>query len=139
MTTKERFSWKKRGRSFGYAGKGTLTLVREEHNAWIHCAVAVCVIIAAAIFDCSAAEWCLIIICIGGVLSAEAVNSAVEALADKISPCDDPTLGKSSAGFDPMIGKAKDLAAGAVLLAAIAAVAVGLIIFIPKVVNLLSC
>ncbi len=60
-------------------------------------------------------------LCIGGVLMAEGFNSAVEALADKI--CTTP---------DPLIKRAKDIAAGAVLLFVIAAVAVGLIIFIPR-------
>lgn len=66
-------------------------------------------------------EWCLIILCIGGVISAEAINSSLETLADKVS--DKP---------DPFIGKAKDLAAGAVLIMAIASVGVGLLIFLPK-------
>ena len=55
---------------------------------------------------------------------AESFNSAIEALADKISP-----------DKDPLIGKAKDLAAGAVLLFVIVAVAAGLIIFIPKIIS----
>ena len=60
------------------------------------------------------------------VLAAEAVNSAIEALADRVSP-----------GYDEAIKRTKDLAAGAVLLTAIAAAAVGLLIFIPKIMNLL--
>ena len=56
---------------------------------------------------------------------AEAFNTAIEALCDKVSP-----------GFDPLIGRAKDLAAGAVLLFVFAAITVGLIVFIPKFIAL---
>ncbi len=115
-----------RARSFKFAFKGIATLFREEPNARIHLFVMTCVLIAGALLGLSAGEWCAVLICIGGVLMAEAFNSAIEALADKISP-----------GFDPLIGKAKDLGAAAVLLFVFAAVAVGLIIFIPKLLTLL--
>lgn len=65
--------------------------------------------------------WIVICLCIGLVLSAEAVNSAIEALADRVSPA-----------YDEAIKRTKDLAAGAVLLLAIASAVVGLIIFLPK-------
>lgn len=70
----------------------------------------------------SPTEWGLVSLCIGGVLMAEAFNTAIEALADKVSP-----------QKDPLIAKAKDVAAGAVLIFVFAAVAVGLIVFIPKI------
>lgn len=69
----------------------------------------------------SSMEWIVICLCIGLVLSAEAVNSAIEALADRVSPA-----------YDEAIKRTKDLAAGAVLLLAIASAVVGLIIFLPK-------
>lgn len=122
------FSWKARARSFAYAWHGICALLRCEHNAWIHVSVTVAVLAAGIIFGLSATEWCLISICIGGVLAAEAFNSAIEALADKVSP-----------ERDELVGKAKDLAAGAVLLFVCGAVAVGLIIFIPKLMCLLGC
>lgn len=111
----------KRIRSFGYAFSGIGRLFSQP-NACIHAAVTVLVIAAGVWLRISATEWCLVLICIGGVLMAEAFNTAVEALADKVSP-----------GYDPLIGRAKDLAAGAVLIFVLAAVAVGLIIFIPKI------
>ncbi|MEZ3519106.1 MAG: diacylglycerol kinase family protein [Muribaculaceae bacterium] len=111
----------KRIRSFGYAFSGIGRLFSQP-NACIHAAVTVLVIAAGVWLRISATEWCLVSICIGGVLMAEAFNTAVEALADKVSP-----------GYDPLIGRAKDLAAGAVLIFVLAAVAVGLIIFIPKI------
>lgn len=96
-------------------------LFRSEHNAWIHAALAVGAVILGFILNISASEWIAVIILIGAVLALEAVNSAVEALADKISP-----------QFDPLIGKAKDLAAAAVLFMAVATAVVATIIFIPK-------
>lgn len=116
------FRWRDRARSFVYAWRGIRTLVREEHNARIHLGVTVCVIAAGLLFGISLSEWAVIGVCIGMVLGFEALNSAVEALADHVSP-----------GFAPLIGKAKDLAAGAVLLATFGAVAAGLAIFLPKI------
>lgn len=123
----KKFSWKERGRSFRFAWQGILTLVREEHNARIHVCVGVAVLIAGFLFSISRMEWCVVALCMGGVLMAEAFNSAVEALCDKVSP-----------EKDPYIGKAKDLAAGAVLLFVCGAVAAGLIVFVPHVADLFS-
>lgn len=111
----------KRKKAFGYAGRGIRRLVSHEAHAKIHLLAAVLVVIVGAIVGLSANEWCLVILCIGGVLMAEGFNTAVELLSDKVSP-----------EYDPLIGAAKDIAAGAVLIMAIAAAAVGLIIFLPK-------
>lgn len=116
------FSWKARGRSFRYAWSGIRALVKGEHNARIHCCVAVAVVAVGACLSLQPWEWVAICLCIGGVLMAEGFNSAIEALADKT--CADP---------DPLIKRAKDIAAGAVLLFVMAAVAAGLVIFIPKI------
>lgn len=117
----EKFSWRKRGKSFVYAFNGIRMFVLNEHNAWIHCTVAVCVIIAGFVFGVSVTEWCLIALCIGMVLAAEAVNTAVENIVDLVSP-----------EYNALAGKAKDIAAGAVLVTAISAAVVGCIIFVPK-------
>ena len=117
----KRFSIKDRIYSFKYAGRGVVRLVSREHNAWIHCFAAVCVITAGILVGLSSMEWIVICLCIGLVLSAEAVNSAIEALADRVSPA-----------YDEAIKRTKDLAAGAVLLLAIASAVVGLIIFLPN-------
>lgn len=119
------FTLRKRLRSFRYAFNGIKLLIAREPNAWIHCFAAVCVIGAGLLLGLSATEWSLIALAIGGVFAAEAVNSSVEALADRVCP-----------DFDEAIKRTKDLAAGGVLLAAIAAAAVGLIIFLPKLVSL---
>lgn len=118
----KKFSIKARIKSFRYALAGIVTLIKNEHNARIHLCVAVCVLAAGVGFDISATEWIFVIFAIGFVLSAEAVNSAVEYLADFVSP-----------GKNEQIKRAKDVAAAAVLIAAITAVAIGVIIFVPKV------
>ena len=114
---------KKRVRSFGYAFCGIADLFSQP-NACIHAAVTCIVLICGWWCDISVTEWCLVILCIGGVLMAEGFNTAIEYLADKITK-----------DHDPLIGKAKDVAAGAVLILVFAAVAVGLLIFLPKFVD----
>lgn len=91
-----------------------------QPNACIHACVMVIVIIAGWWYDITVMEWCVVALCIAGVLMAEAFNSAVESLADAVTE-----------EYNPLIGRAKDLAAGAVLLFVIGAVAAGLIIFLP--------
>ncbi|MDE6227803.1 MAG: diacylglycerol kinase family protein [Muribaculaceae bacterium] len=127
MNEKEQFSWRKRGKSFRYAGHGLKVLIAFEHNARIHLVAAGVALALGWLLRISSLEWCLIVICITSVLSAEAVNSAIEALADRITT-----------DHDPFIGRAKDLAAAAVLLLATGAVVVGLIIFLPKILSLIS-
>lgn len=118
----KKFSWRKRAKSFRYAFRGLVTLIKNEHNARIHLAAAAGVLAAGFFFGLSAGEWIAVVIAIAAVFSAEALNSAVEALADLVSP-----------GYHPLVKKAKDLAAGAVLLVALGAAATGLIIFLPKI------
>lgn len=115
-----------RVRAFGFAWKGIVSLFRREPNAQVHLCAAVLVIVAGFVFRLSASEWCAVILCIGGVFMAEGFNTALECIADKVSP-----------QLDPLIGRAKDVAAGAVLLFVAAAVVVGLIVFIPKIYVLL--
>ena len=125
MITDGKFSWRARLKSFKYAWQGFKALLRYEHNARIHCVAAFAVIIAGFLFRISAAEWLAIVLCIGLVISAEAMNSAVEALADRITT-----------DHDPLIGRAKDLGATAVTILALVSVVVALIIFIPKIILL---
>lgn len=120
-----RFSWRARARSFRYAWRGIASLLGGEHNAWIHCAVAVAVVGAGLWLGLARWEWCVVALCIGGVLMAEGFNTAIEALADKV--CRER---------DPLIARAKDVAAGAVLLFVAGALAAGLIIFLPKIIRL---
>lgn len=117
-----KFSFKARLRSFTYACNGIVTLIAHTHNARIHLFAAVCTVIAGGLLGLSASEWIVITFAIAAVFMAEAFNSAIEYLADLISP-----------DYHPLIKKAKDIAAAAVLIIAIAAAIAGLIIFIPKI------
>lgn len=110
----------KRLKSFGYAFKGIAIFIRKEPNAWIHCSAVVFVTIMGIICDITPIEWCIVCLCYGLVLGAEAFNSAIERLVDLVSP-----------EYHPIAGKVKDIAAGAVLICAISVAIVGLIIFIP--------
>lgn len=121
------FTLRKRLRSFRYAFHGIFLLVSQEANAWIHCFAAVCVIAAGFFFGISTMEWVAVVFAIGMVLAAEAVNSAVETLADRVTE-----------DYDEAIKRTKDLASGAVLILALAAAVIGCIIFIPKIILWLS-
>ena len=109
-------------KSFGYAFQGIGNFIRKEPNAWIHCTAVVVVTSLGLYYGISATEWCIVILCFGLVLMAEAFNTAIERLVDLVSP-----------DFHPLAGTIKDVAAGAVLLGAIAAAIVGCIIFIPYI------
>ena len=126
MDNKEKFSFKKRIKSFGYAFNGLWLLIRDEHNARIHLFFAILVVAAGFFFEITSTEWLILILTISLVFIAEFFNSAIEALADKVSE-----------EKHPLIKKAKDVAAGGVLSAAIASVVVGVIIFGPKILELL--
>ena len=110
-------------RSFRYAFAGLRLLLREEHNARIHATITVLVVVAGIVLRVSPVEWGVLVICIGMVLAAEAFNSAIERIADYLTT-----------ERDERIRDIKDLAAGAVLLCAIAAAIVGLIVFVPHIV-----
>ncbi|MEG2727705.1 MAG: diacylglycerol kinase family protein [Mucinivorans sp.] len=114
---------KSRLRSFRYAFQGVRALFHSEPNAWIHCAASATVIFGACFFDFSAIEWALIIVAIGIVFSAEALNTSIETLCDY-----------SCGERNEMIGRSKDLAAAGVLIASTSAAAIGFILFIPKII-----
>jgi len=111
----------KRIRSFGYAFKGIKAVFGKEANMNIHLIMAGLVVICGFLFSISITEWMLCVLCFGLVISLEMINSAIENLVDLVSP-----------EKNKLAGRAKDIAAGAVLVAAIGAAIVGLIIFIPK-------
>ena len=121
----EKFSFRKRIKSFSYAFRGIAMLFKEEHNARIHLLVAILVIVVSCLFSLSTMEWIAVLLCIGGVFAAEGFNSAIESLADMVSK-----------EYHPLIKRCKDIAAGAVLLFVIFVVVVGLIIFMPKIISL---
>jgi diacylglycerol kinase (ATP) len=117
------FSIRNRIKSFSYALAGIRRFVWQEHNARIHLAATITVIIAAFLLHVSRLESIALILVVGGVWATEMLNTCLEMIADIISPEE-----------HPIIKFIKDLAAGAVLVAAVTAVIVGLIIFIPKII-----
>lgn len=109
-------------KSFLYAFKGILELIKSENNAKFHLLGTFLVIIAGFVAKLAKWEWLVIIVIIALVWSAEAFNSAIENLCDLIMP-----------EKNVEIGKVKDLAAAGVLFIAIAALIIASVIFLPKV------
>ena len=97
-------------------------MIRCQYNAWVHAAATIAVIVLGVVLQLSRLEWCWIVLAIAIVWTAEALNTAFEFLADAASP-----------SFSPIVRDAKDVAAGAVLITAIAAVIIGAIVFWPHV------
>ncbi len=97
-------------------------MIQSQHNAWIHALATIAVISAGALLHIERADWNWIILAIMAVWTAEALNTAFEFLADVTNPT-----------YHPIIGKAKDVAAGAVLIAAIGSVVIGLIVLGPYI------
>lgn len=108
-------------KSVGFALKGAIRLIATEHSVMVQFAIAVALIFAGLYFDISATEWMFQTLAIGLVLAVESLNTAVEKIADFIHP-----------GYHERIGFIKDIAAGAVFFAAMTALAIGCIIYIPK-------
>ena len=106
--------------SFKFAWNGVLFLFRSQRNAKVQLGVAVLVCAAGFLFGISQLEWVAVLLCIALVLAAEGINTAIESLADALHPEE-----------HPLVGRAKDAAAGAVLLCAIGAAVVALIVFLP--------
>ena len=123
---KKKFSIKKRMHSFKYAFNGLQILLNSEHNSWIHLFASVCVLVAGFVFKISVGEWIAVIFCIGMVFALELVNTAIENMADFVSK-----------EYHQSIKKIKDLAAAAVFVGAVAAAIIGLIIFLPKILELI--
>jgi len=121
----DKFSIKSRAASFRFAFKGITVLFRNEPNAVIHLVAAILVTCAGIILNINRFEWCLIAIVAGLVFIAEIFNTSLENLGDAI----DPRLNEN-------IKKAKDLAAAGVLVAAIISIITGLLIFVPRIIDL---
>ncbi len=116
------FTFTGRLRSIVVASRGALLMLRSQHNAWIHTVATVGVVVLGLLFRVTAAQWCALILAMMAVWTAEALNTALELLADVASP-----------EFHPLVGQAKDVAAGAVLLSATGAVVIGVLILGPHV------
>lgn len=116
--------WAGRLRSFGYAFRGVWTMLRSQRNAWIHALATAAVLAAGWALDVSANDWKWLVLALVSVWGAEALNTALELLADAAKP-----------EFHPLVKQAKDVAAGAVLIAAIGAATIGALVFIPTAIS----
>lgn len=121
MTKKESFLVN-RIKSVGYAFKGAVLLLKTESSIKIQFVIGLLVTAAGFYYQISPTEWMLQMLAIGLVMGVEGLNTAIEAIADFIHP-----------DFHSKIGHIKDISAGAVFIAAIAASVVGCIIYFPKV------
>ncbi len=124
--SQESFSFRKRVKSFGHAIDGLRILLREEWNARIHLAAMICAVVAGFVFHLSLGEWVAVVLSIGMVFGFELINTSLEELADFVCP-----------ERRDQIRKVKDLGAAAVLVAALAALVVGLLVFLPKILDFL--
>ena len=122
-----KFSIRRRARSFKYAFNGLRLLFTEEHNSRIHALAAICVIIGGILLKVSILEWVALTFAIGLVFVVETINSSIEYAADLIS-----------LEMNDKIKRIKDLSAAAVLISAISALVIGGLIFIPKIVSLIE-
>ena len=118
----QKFSLGRRLRSFKSAYSGLMQILRHEHNFRIHLFLLIIVIVAGIYFRITTGEWIAVAIVSAVVLAAECFNSAIEYLADIVSP-----------DANPLIKNVKDSAAAGVLIVAAIAFIIGLIIFIPEI------
>lgn len=113
-------------RSFAFAFDGLRILLKTQHNSWIHLAVTGVVLAVGAMLRITAIEWCVLTLAMASVWITEILNTAIEFLTDLVSP-----------EFHPIAGQVKDLAAAAVLISAMGAAIVGVIVFLPRIIQLL--
>lgn len=107
-------------KSISYAFKGAFKLIKTEHSVMVQFSIGILMIFAGLYFGISKTEWLFQTLAIGLVMSIEGLNTAVEKIADFIHP-----------NYHERIGFIKDIAAGAVFFAALTAIAIGLIIYVP--------
>ncbi len=125
-TSEKKFiNFAKRAKSFQHAFRGIRLLLSTQRNVWIHVFIGAAVVILGFYFSLNMTEWIFIIFAIGSVLTAEAFNTALEIDMDLTSP-----------GYHPYARNTKDMAAGAVLITAIASAVIGIMIFGPKILSL---
>jgi len=108
-------------KSIRYAVVGAVKLITTEHSVMVQSAIGLLMVIAGFYFEISATEWMLQTLAIGMVLCVEGLNTAIEKIADFIHP-----------DYHEKIGFIKDIAAGAVFFAALTAIVIGCMIYIPK-------
>jgi diacylglycerol kinase len=121
-----RFTFAQRLKSFRYACNGIIFMLRTQHNAWIHLAITLAVCVLGWGLGLSAADWRWLIIAIALVWFAELINTAVEYVCDLVSP-----------DHNERVKRAKDIAAGAVLICAVGAALIGVLTFWPYLLRMI--
>jgi diacylglycerol kinase len=114
-------------RSFGYAAEGIATMLRSQPNFWVHVAAAVAALALGVVLRLSPAEMALVVFTVALVMIVECVNTALETLCDLVSP-----------EYHPLIKRAKDVSAAAVLIGAAASVLVALLLFGPRLLSMVK-
>jgi len=117
-----RFTVAARVQSFRYAFRGLWLMLTSQHNAWLHLVATIAAVVAGVALGLDRSEWCWIVVACLAVWTAEALNTAFEFLCDVAAP-----------DFHPLARNAKDVAAGAVLLAALGSLVIAAIILGPHV------
>jgi diacylglycerol kinase (ATP) len=102
-------------------------MLQSQHNAWLHAFASFCILVMGGLFRLTGGEWCWIILAIMAVWTAEALNTALEFLADAATP-----------EFHPLVKNAKDVAAGGVLIAAVGSAIIGLLVLGPPLLESLG-
>jgi diacylglycerol kinase (ATP) len=120
MPEREVFSLAARVQSFGHAFRGVGRLLVTQHNAWIHAVATAAVFTLALWLGLGWSEWVVLLVAVAMVWVAEAFNTAIEHLCDRVSP-----------EYDPLVREAKDVAAGGVLIAAAVAALIGILVLGP--------
>ena len=121
-----KFSIRKFVKGFGYAFRGICDVFQKEQNFKVHCLIALLALLLGWFFHISATEWCFLTVVIALVLASEMLNTAIENLCDVAEPNQNET-----------VRLVKDVSAGMVLICALGALAVGIVIFLPKILQLL--
>lgn len=111
--------------SFKYAFSGIMSAFKTEKNMKVHMIAVICVIVFGLLLKLNLLEWIICISCFVLVIGGELFNTAIEVVVDLVSP-----------GINEKAKKSKDIAAGGVLVFAIGSLIIGLLIFVPKIVNL---
>jgi diacylglycerol kinase (ATP) len=120
MPEREAFSLAARVQSFGHAFRGVGRMLVTQHNAWIHAVATAAVFTLALWLGLGWSEWVVLLVAVAMVWVAEAFNTAIEHLCDRVSP-----------EYDPLVREAKDVAAGGVLIAAAVAALIGFLVLGP--------
>lgn len=124
LKDKQKNGWSRLINSFSYALQGLREAFFSERNLQIHFFFSVIVIFCGFLFHITKVEWLIVLLLFGGMFSIEMLNTSIEKVVDLITD-----------EYHPLAKKAKDIAAGAVLIYAIIAIIVGLIIFLPYLYN----